>query len=322
MRFLQSYFSVIAEAPLQIYCCLAFAPRKSVVRRTFEDAIPRWISNLPKVEENWDACLLTLEGHSSSVYSVVFSHDSKKVASASGDKTIRIWDAETGECERELKGHSSYISSVVFSHDSKKVASGSDDETIRIWNAETGECERELKGHISNVNSVVFSHDLKKVASSYDDGTIRIWNAETGECGDLVSLHGYAGVLSFTLDGRGIVTDCGTFPLTCSSQSRPGSAMPWQSSHAPMLACTDSTWVTAAGKDLLWLPPECRGGKVAVSGSRVVIGCLSGRVLVLGISMADMEQWMDTTNVHDKRVQQTSECNKKSRNLHLLNLIN
>ncbi|KAG8664841.1 uncharacterized protein FPOAC1_013621 [Fusarium poae] len=288
-RFVQAYFSVAAETPLQIYCCLAFVPRKSVVRRTFENFIPKWISNLPKVEENWDACLLTLEGHSSWVRSVVFSHDSKKVASGSDDETIRIWNAETGECERELKGHSSYISSVVFSHDSKKVASGSDDETIRIWNAETGECERELKGHISNVNSVVFSHDLKKVASSYDDGTIRIWNAETGECGDLVSLHGYAGVLSFTLDGRGIVTDCGTFPLTCSSQSRPGSAMPWQSSHAPMLACTDSTWVTAAGKDLLWLPPECRGGKVAVSGSRVVIGCLSGRVLVLGISMADME---------------------------------
>jgi hypothetical protein len=230
-RFVQAYFSVAAETPLQIYCCLAFVPRKSVVRRTFENFIPKWISNLPKAEENWDACLLTLEGHSS------------------------------------------WVRSVVFSHDSKKVASGSDDETIRIW------------------------------------------NAETGECGDLVSLHGYAGVLSFTLDGRGIVTDCGTFPLTCSSQSRPGSAMPWQSSHAPMLACTDSTWVTAAGKDLLWLPPECRGGKVAVSGSRVVIGCLSGRVLVLGISMADMEQWMDTTNVHDKRVQQTSECNTTSQHL-------
>ncbi|CAG1984567.1 unnamed protein product, partial [Fusarium graminearum] len=157
MRFLQSYFSVIAEAPLQIYCCLAFAPRKSVVRKTFEDAIPKWISNLPKVGENWDACLLTLEGHSSDVNSVVFSHDSRKVASGSGDKTIRIWDAETGDCERELKGHSKWVNSVVFSHDSKKVASGSYDKTIRIWNTETGKCEQELKGHSDYVMSVVFS---------------------------------------------------------------------------------------------------------------------------------------------------------------------
>ncbi|CAF3468062.1 unnamed protein product, partial [Fusarium graminearum] len=174
------------------------------------------------------------------------------------------------------------------------VASGSYDQTIRIWDVKTGECERVLEGHSSWVNSVVFSHDSKKVASDSFDKTIRIWDVETGECGDVISLHGYAGVLSFTLDGRGIVTDCGTFPLTCGSQSRPGSAMPWQSSHAPMLACTDSTWVTAAGKDFLWLPPECRNGEVAVLGTTVAIGCRSGRVLVLGISMSEVEQWMDT----------------------------
>ena len=133
VRFLQSYFSVTVEAPLQIYCCLAFAPRMSVVRRTFENVIPKWISNLPKVEENWDACLLTLEGHRDYVNSVVFSHNSKKVASGSLDKTIRIWNTKTGGCERELKGHSDLVRSVVFSHDSKKVASGSGDKTIRIW---------------------------------------------------------------------------------------------------------------------------------------------------------------------------------------------
>ncbi|KAF5624061.1 wd40 repeat protein [Fusarium sp. NRRL 25303] len=415
VRFVQVYFSVIAEAPLQIYCCLAFTSCKSVVRRTFQDAIPRWISSLPKVEENWDACLLTLEGHSRDVNSVVFSHDSKKVASASWDETIRIWDAETGECERVLEGHSKSVNSVVFSHDSKKVVSGSDDKIIRIWDTETGECERELKGHrdgvksvvfshdskrvasgsddktiriwdaetgkcervleghsgyvrsvvfsydskrvasgssdetiriwdagtgkcgrvleghrkyISSVvfshnskkvasgsedkmirvwnaetgkcervleghseyvNSVVFSHDSKKVASGSNDMTIRIWNAETGKCEDVVSLNGYADVISFALDGRGIVTDRGIFLLTGGFQSCPSSTMPLQSSDAPMLACTDSTWVTAAGNNLLWLPPECRNGKVAVSGSRVAIGCRSGRVLVLGISIADMD---------------------------------
>ncbi|RKK24130.1 hypothetical protein BFJ66_g15940 [Fusarium oxysporum f. sp. cepae] len=294
VRFLQAYFSVIAEAPLQIYSCLGFAPSKSVVRRTFEHAIPRWISNVPKVEENWDACLLTLEGHSGSVMSVVFSHDSKKVASASYDKTIRIWNAETGKCERELKGHGDLVNSVVFSHDSKKVASASLDKTVRIWDAETGECERELKVHSSHVNSVVFSHDSKKVASASLDKTIRIWDTETGDCDDIVPVDGYVDVLSFTSDGRGIVTNCGAFALPGGSQSRAGPVMPWQSSEAPILACTDSTWVMAAGKDLLWLPPECRNGQVAVSGSTVVIGCQSGRVVLLGISMAAVEQWTGT----------------------------
>jgi WD40 repeat protein len=294
VRFVQAYFSVIAEAPLQIYSCLVFAPIKSIVRRTFEHAFPRWISNLPKVEGNWDACLLTLEGHSSPVRSVVFSHDSKKVASASGDKTIRIWDAETGVCERELKGHSNSVNAVVFSHDSTKLASASYDKTIRIWDAETGVCERELKGHNGTVRSVVFSHDSKNVASGSDDKTIRIWNTETGECEDIILLDAHAVVLSFTPDERGIVTNRGIFFLTDGSQSHAGAAVSWQSSDAPILACTDSTWITAAGKDLLWLPPECRNGKVAVSGSTVAIGCRSGRVVLLGISMADVEQWTGT----------------------------
>ncbi|KAI7762677.1 hypothetical protein LZL87_014165 [Fusarium oxysporum] len=247
----------------------------------------------------WDAktgeCEKVLEGHNSDVSSVVFSHDSKKVASGSYDKTIRIWDAETGEWERVLEGHSSDINSVVFSHDSKKVASGSFDETIRIWDAETGDCERVLEGHSDGVSSVVFSHDSKWVASGADDKTIRIWDAETGECEDVVSWNGYANIISFTLDGRGIVTDRGIFPLTGGSQPCPSSTVALQSSDAPLLACTHSTWVTVAGNKLLWLPPECRNGKVAVSGSRVAIGCGSGRVLVLGISIAHMDQWMDIT---------------------------
>ncbi|ESU15454.1 hypothetical protein FGSG_08955 [Fusarium graminearum PH-1] len=246
----------------------------------------------------WDAetgeCERELKGHSDMVNSVVFSHDSKKVASGSWDKTIRIWDAETGECERVLEGYSGGVYSVVFSHDSKKVASGSIDETIWIWNAETGECERELKGHSDMVRSVVFSHDSKKVASGSWDKTIRIWNAETGECEEIVPLDGSAHILSFATDGRGIVTDRGVFALSGGLQPHAGSAMPWQSSYTPMLACTDSTWVTAAGKDLFWLPPECRNGEVAVSGSTVAIGCRSGRVLVLGISMSEVEQWTDT----------------------------
>jgi WD40 repeat protein len=138
--------------------------------------------------------------------------------------------------------------------------------------------------------SVVFSHDSKKVASASYDKTIRIWNAGTDDLEDVISVDAHAIVLSFTPDQYGIVTDRGVFLLTRDSQSRAGSPMSWQSSEIPRLACQDCTWVTAAGKDLLWLPPECRNGRVAVSGSTVVIGCQSGRVLVLGISMAEVEQ--------------------------------
>lgn len=73
------------------------------------------------------------------VNSVAFSPDGKCLASGSNEKTIRIWDAETGVLTSGLlEGHVHWVESVVFSPDGKRVASGSSDNTIRIWNAQTG----------------------------------------------------------------------------------------------------------------------------------------------------------------------------------------
>ena len=75
-----------------------------------------------------------LEGHSSSVISVVFSPDGKTLASASGDKTIKLWNRDTGKEITTLSGHSSSVYSVVFSPDGKTLASASGDNTIKLWN--------------------------------------------------------------------------------------------------------------------------------------------------------------------------------------------
>ncbi|KNB19951.1 hypothetical protein FOXG_17108 [Fusarium oxysporum f. sp. lycopersici 4287] len=249
IRFLQANFSVVTEAPLQIYSsALIFAPSKSIVRKTFENVIPRWISTLPKVQENWDACLLTLEGHSSPVDSVVFSNDSMKLASASYDKTIWIWNAETGDCERVLEGHSDWVRSVVFSHDSKKVVSASNDKMVRIWNAETG--------------------------TSKD-----------------VILLGRFCRCSFFLRPMsvGIVTDHGCICFDWRLKVIPQNSLCHYSlSGVPSVASHDGTWVTTAGTDLLWLPPECRDGRVAVAGSTIAVGCRSGKVVLLGFSAVDI----------------------------------
>ncbi|KAI8648817.1 NACHT domain-containing protein [Fusarium sp. Ph1] len=283
--FLQANFSVINEAPLQIYSsALVFAPKRSLIRKSFENFIPEWLTTWPQVKHDWDACLLTLEGHSDRVISVVFSHDSTMVASASSDKTVRIWDPKTGKCEHVLEGHSDWVSSVVFSHDLTMVASASDDETVRIWDPKTGKCEHVLEGHSDSVNSVVFSHDSTMMASASDDKTVRIWNTETGICKAVISLDTYAHVLSFTYDERGIVTDIGVFALTGDLESSAEPPMSSRPSEVSTLGLRDGTWVTTTGTDLLWLPTECRSGRAAVSGSTVVIGCRSGRVVFLGFS--------------------------------------
>jgi WD40 repeat protein len=75
----------------------------------------------------------TLEGHTGPVSSVAFCPDGKTLASASVDKTIKLWEVLTGKERATLKGHTKPVSSVAFSPDGKLLASGSFDNTIKVW---------------------------------------------------------------------------------------------------------------------------------------------------------------------------------------------
>jgi WD40 repeat protein len=94
---------------------------------------------------NSGACLQTLQGHSDWVSAVAFSHHSTKLASASFDKTVKVWDVSSGACLQTLEGHSRYVYSVAFSHNSAKLASGSEDCTVKVWDASSGACLQTLE---------------------------------------------------------------------------------------------------------------------------------------------------------------------------------
>jgi WD40 repeat protein len=80
---------------------------------------------------------------------VAFSPDGKHIVSGSSDKTIRLWDAETGEMlQPPLEGHEDWVLAVAFSPDGKHIVSGSSDKTIRLWDAGTGEMlQPPFEGH-------------------------------------------------------------------------------------------------------------------------------------------------------------------------------
>ncbi|KAG8911249.1 hypothetical protein FRC02_006714 [Tulasnella sp. 418] len=128
----------------------------------------------------WDAVtgslIRKLEGHSSYVHSVAFSHDSTMIVSGSSDKTVCIWDAVTGSLIRKLEGHISYVHSVAFSHDSTMIVSGSSDKTVCIWDAVTGSLIRNLKGHNDHVKSVAFSADGSHVVAYNHEGLNYMWS--------------------------------------------------------------------------------------------------------------------------------------------------
>jgi WD40 repeat protein len=189
------YKQAIERSPLQAYgSALLFSPKQSIVRKLFQHEGLEGIALKPGMSDGWSACLQTLEGHSDWVSSVAFSHDSTRLASASDDNTVKIWDASSGACLQTLEGHSGRVSSVAFSHDSTRLASASNDNTVKMWDASSGACLQTLKGHSSSVMSVAFSHDSTRLASASFDNTVKMWDASSGAC--LQTLKGHSSIVS------------------------------------------------------------------------------------------------------------------------------
>jgi WD40 repeat protein len=139
-------------------------------------------------------CLATLSGHTSWVWSVVFSPDAHLLASASYDHTVKLWQMSHGECIRTLYGHTHPVVTVAFSPDGQFLASGGFDQTIRIWHVATGEAIAIWHGHTSSIWSLAFSPDGEFLASSSFDQTIRIWDWTIGKC--LRTLEGHTSAVS------------------------------------------------------------------------------------------------------------------------------
>jgi len=123
---------------------------------------------------------LRFRGHTGEVWTVCVSGDGKHLLTGGTDRTLRLWDAETGKCLRLFEGHTERIVGAALSPDSQRVLSGSCDKTVRVWDATTGKELRKYEGHTLEALSVAFGPKGLAISGG-SDRTMILWVLDTGK---------------------------------------------------------------------------------------------------------------------------------------------
>jgi WD40 repeat protein len=179
-----------------------------------------------------------LTGHTSAVDGCAVAPDGIWIVSASHDKTLRLWNPDTGKTIRTLTGHTGPVSGCAVAPDGTWIVSASGDKTLRLWNPDTGKTIRTLTGHTGWVYGCVVGSDSTWIVSASGDKTLRLWEPDTG-------------LTIRTLTGHtGPVTGCAVAP--------------------------DGTWIVSASGDKtlrLWDPETGKTIRTLTGHTGSVYGC-------------------------------------------------
>jgi WD40 repeat protein len=197
-----------------------------------------------------------------------------RVVSGSSNRTLRVWDVESGQTLQTLEGHSAWVSAVAVL-DRRRVISASRDKTLRVWDVESGQTLQTLEGHSDEVTAVAVL-DSRRVVSASRDKMLRVWDVESGQT--LRALEGHSNWVTAVavLDHRRVV-----------SGSYDGKLRVWdvESGHA-LQALRGHSWITA----------------VVVDGRRVVAGSIDGTLRVWDVESGQILQSLEGHSDHVRAV--------------------
>ncbi|KAH8619552.1 WD domain [Trypanosoma vivax] len=180
----------------------------------------------------------TYTAHTSAVYCCAFAPKGDRFCTASRDRSVRLWNTNTGSCSVMKGGHNGFVLSCDFSPRGNRIVSSSDDRTIKIWNVATCSKVCTLKGHEDKVYCVQYNSTGDYIASASCDHTVRVWNASTGS--KMVTLNGHTLAVFFCSFSN---TDAGKFVVSA-GDDRLIKIWDWgrDEEHRSLPGHTDTVW--------------------------------------------------------------------------------
>ncbi|KAL3232086.1 U3 small nucleolar RNA-associated protein 13 [Nakaseomyces bracarensis] len=151
--------------------------------------------------------LYTRHAHEKDINALAISPNDSLFATASYDKTCKLWDVDTGEAVATLANHRRGLWDVSFCEAEKWIATCSGDKTVKIWSLESFTILKTLEGHTNAVQRCSFMNKQKQLVSAGADGLIKIWDISSGDC--VKTLDGHANriwAMSVVNDGDLIIS--------------------------------------------------------------------------------------------------------------------
>ncbi|XP_056139515.1 coatomer subunit beta'-like [Lampris incognitus] len=167
----------VFEAHSDYIRCIAVHPTQPYILTSSDDMLIK----LWDWDKKW-ACTQVFEGHTHYVMQIVINpKDNNQFASASLDRTIKVWQLGSNSPNFTLEGHEKGVNCIDYysGGDKPYLISGADDHLVKIWDYQNKTCVQTLEGHAQNVTCVNFHPELPIILTGSEDGTVRVWHSNT-----------------------------------------------------------------------------------------------------------------------------------------------